>query len=318
MARILANDGFSQAGKQMLINAGHEVVTDKIEQDDLMTELNAFDGIIVRSATQVRKPLIDACPNLKFIGRAGVGMDNIDVEYARSIGRHVANTPAASSASVAELAIGHMLTLSRFLHAANQDMPARGVQDFKVLKKSYSKGTELAGKTLGVIGGGRIGVETIRRAAGLGMNVKVFDPGLSEVSFSLLVSPNLLPNSVEIKLPVTALDEVLADADILSLHVPNIGRYLIGADEIAKMKDGAILINCARGGVVDENALASALESGKISSAGVDVFEKEPTTNQALLSHSATSVTPHIGGSTVEAQDRIGSEMAQQIIDYFK
>lgn len=318
MARILANDGFSEAAKQMLIDAGHEVVTDKIEQDDLMSQLNAFDGIIVRSATTVRKPLIDACPNLKFIGRAGVGMDNIDVEYARSIGRHVANTPAASSASVAELAIGHMLTLSRFLHAANQDMPERGVQDFKALKKSYSKGTELAGKTLGVIGGGRIGVETIRRAAGLGMNVKVFDPGLSEVSFSLLVSPNLVSDAVEVKLPVSSLDEVLSEADILTLHVPNIGKYLVGAEEFAKMKDGAILINCARGGVVDESALMSAMENGKISSAGVDVFEKEPTDNQALLANPATSVTPHIGGSTVEAQNRIGSEMAQQIIDFFK
>lgn len=318
MARILANDGFSEAAKQMLIDAGHEVVTEKIEQDDLMSQLNAFDGIIVRSATTVRQPLIDACPNLKFIGRAGVGMDNIDVEYARSIGRHVANTPAASSASVAELAIAHMLTLSRFLHASNQDMPERGVQDFKALKKSYSKGTELAGKTLGVIGGGRIGVETIRRAAGLGMNVKVFDPGLSEVSFSLLVSPDLVSSPVEVKLPVHTLDEVLFEADILTLHVPNIGRYLIGAEELSKMKDGAILINCARGGVVDESALMSAMESGKISFAGVDVFEKEPTDNQALLSHPATSVTPHIGGSTVEAQNRIGSEMAQQIIDFFK
>lgn len=299
-------------------DAGHEVVTDTIAQDDLMTQLNDFDGIIVRSATKVRKELIDACPNLKFIGRAGVGMDNIDVEYARSIGRNVANTPAASSASVGELAVAHMFSLVRSLHLSNNELPEQGADGFKSLKKSYSKGRELKGKTLGVIGAGRIGRETMKLGVGLGMKVIATDVVAQEITFDLDLSSDNVSQTVTAKVPFVSKEELLAQSDIVSLHIPFTGAPALGADEMAAMKDGAVLINCARGGTVDEAALIDALNSGKLSSAGVDVFEKEPTDNLELLRHRNTSVTPHIGGSTVEAQDRIGLEMAQTVVDYFK
>ena len=318
MARILANDGISAAGKKVMEDAGHEVVTTTIDQADLMTQLNSFDGIIVRSATKVRKDLIDACPNLKFIGRAGVGMDNIDVEYARSIGKQVANTPSASSASVAELAVAHMFTLSRSLHQSNNDLPVQGAEGFKSLKKAYSKGRELKGKTLGVIGAGRIGRETMKLGVGLGMRVIATDIAQQDISFDLDLSSENIAQTVTAKVPFVSKDELLAQSDIVSLHIPFTGAPAIAALEIGKMKDGAVLINCARGGTVDESALINALNSGKVAYAGVDVFEQEPTDNMELLNHKNTSVTPHIGGSTVEAQDRIGIEMAQSVVDFFK
>lgn len=317
MAKVLANDGISEEGKRIIEAAGHEVSTDKIEQADLLTKLNDFDGIIVRSATQVTSEVIDASPNLKFIGRAGVGLDNIDVKYAEQKGVKVANTPAASSASVAELAMAHMYTLARFLQKSNQDMPQNGTSDFKVLKKAYSKGVELRGKTLGVIGAGRIGIETMKLGVGVGMNLLVHDLSPKEIKFKLGLSSKLVPNDVEVSLQTTDLDTVLSQSDFISLHVPSTGKYLISTAELAKMKKGAGLINCARGGVVDENALLESLNNGHLAYAGIDVFEKEPTNNEALLKHSQTSVTPHIGGSTTEAQDRIGSEMAQHVVDFF-
>jgi D-3-phosphoglycerate dehydrogenase len=318
MARILANDGISAAGKEIMVSAGHEVVTDTIAQDDLMTQLNNFDGIIVRSATKVRKDLIDACPNLKFIGRAGVGMDNIDVEYARTVGKQVSNTPAASSASVGELAIAHMFTVARFLQRSNQELPAQGADGFKALKKAYSKGAELKGKTLGVIGAGRIGMETMKLGVGLGMKVICTDIAEKEVSFELDLSSDNVSGTVTANIPFVSKNELLAQSDLISLHIPFTGSAAIGAAEFAKMKDGAALINCARGGTVNEAALLEALNSGKLAYAGVDVFEQEPTNNTDLLNHSNTSVTPHIGGSTVEAQDRIGVEMANTVVNFFK
>ena len=317
MARILANDGISAAGKKVMTDAGHEVVTDKIEQEDLITRLNEFDGIIVRSATKVRKELIDASPNTKFIGRAGVGMDNIDVEYARSVGREVANTPAASSASVGELAIAHMFSIARFLQMSNQELPAQGADGFKALKKSYSKGKELKGKTLGVIGAGRIGVETMKLGVGLGMKVVATDMNPRDISFDLDLASENVSTKVTATVSYVSMDELLAQSDFISLHVPFTGKAVIGESQIGQMKDGAALINCARGGTVDEAALLRALDSGKIAYAGIDVFEEEPTGNSALLQHRNTSVTPHIGGSTVEAQDRIGIEMAQKVVDFF-
>lgn len=318
MARILANDGISAAGKEIMVNAGHEVVTDTIAQDDLMTQLHSFDGIIVRSATKVRKELIDACPNLKFIGRAGVGMDNIDVDYARSVGRQVSNTPAASSASVGELAIAHMFTVARFLQRSNQELPAQGADGFKSLKKAYSKGVELKGKTLGVIGAGRIGMETMKLGVGLGMKVICTDITEREVSIELDLASENVEGTVIAKIPFVSKDELLTQSDYISLHIPFTGSAAIGSAEFSKMKNGTALINCARGGTVDEVALLDALNSGKVAYAGVDVFEKEPTENMALLQHPNTSVTPHIGGSTVEAQDRIGIEMANTVVDFFK
>ncbi|MBI1182888.1 3-phosphoglycerate dehydrogenase [bacterium] len=318
MARILANDGISAAGKKIMEDAGHEVVTDTIPQADLMTKLNDFEGIIVRSATTVRQELIDVCPNLRFIGRAGVGMDNIDVTYARSVGKQVSNTPAASSASVAELAIAHMFTIARFLQRSNQELPAQGAEGFKALKKAYSKGIELKGKTLGVIGAGKIGMETMKLGVGLGMRVIATDLNPREISFDLDLDSENVKTTVKATVPFVSMAELLAQADFVSLHVPFTGKPVIGSAEIEHMKTGAALINCARGGTVDEAALLDALNSGKIAYAGIDVFEKEPTDNMALLQHPNTSVSPHIGGSTVEAQDRIGTEMAQIVVDFFK
>lgn len=318
MARILANDGISAAGKKIMEDGGHEVVTETIAQDALMTELNNFDGIIVRSATTVRKELIDACPNLKFIGRAGVGMDNIDVDYARSVGKQVSNTPAASSASVGELALAHMFTVARFLQRSNQELPAQGTDGFKALKKAYSKGAELKGKTLGVIGAGRIGMETMKLGVGLGMKVICTDLAPREISFELDLASDNVSSTVTANIPFVSKEELFAQSDFISLHIPFTGSPAIGAEEFAQMKNGVGLINCARGGTVNEEALLDALNSGKVAYAGVDVFEKEPTSNMALLQHPNTSVTPHIGGSTVEAQDRIGTEMANIVVDCFK
>lgn len=318
MARILANDGISAAGKKLMTDAGHEVVTDTIAQEDLNTQLNDFDGIIVRSATKVRKDLIDLAPNTRFIGRAGVGMDNIDVEYARSIGREVANTPAASSASVAELSIAHMFGMARFLHQANTDLPEQGADGFKALKKSYSKGRELKGKTLGVIGAGRIGRETMKLAVGLGMKVIATDIQPTEISFELDLASDNVSGTVTANVPFVSMEELLASADFISLHVPFTGSAVLDASAFATMKDGVAIVNCARGGTVNEADLLDALNSGKVAYAGIDVFEKEPTDNMALLQHKNTSVSPHIGGSTVEAQDRIGLEMAQKVVDFFK
>lgn len=317
MAKILANDGISEEGKVLMERAGHIVITDKIEQDDLPNQLNDFDGIIVRSATKVRKDLIDASPNLKFIGRNGVGLDNIDVDYARSKGVIVENTPAASSISVAELAIAHMFSVYRFLHQSNREMPQVGNTEFKSLKKSYSKGRELYGKTLGIIGAGRIGLETLKRGIGLGMDVLVYDIEPRTLEVELPISSGLKPDPITVELKTTGLEDLLERSDIISLHVPATGGYILSDEQFDLMKEGVCLINCARGGTVDEDALLKALKDGKVAYAGLDVFENEPDPNSALLQHNRASLTPHIGGSTVEAQARIGREMAEKVISFF-
>ena len=311
MAKILVNDGMHQAGIDMLLSAGHEVETNHIPQADLATKLNQFDVICVRSATKVRTELIDQCPNLKIIGRGGVGLDNIDVDHAKSKGIHVLNTPAASSRSVAELAIGHLLSVARSIHDSNLQMPSRGATEFKDLKKSYSKGFELEGKKLGIIGFGRIGQETARIALGLGMEVLAVDPFQDVVSIT--IGPKALNLSAEIK--TVNMETMLSDADAISLHIPNLGAPVLAANEFAKMKDGVVLINASRGGTVDEDALLEALDSGKVRAAGLDVFVGEPNPRTDLLNHKNVSATPHIGASTVEAQIKIGKELAQQIID---
>lgn len=309
--KILANDGIDAAGKALLEKAGFTVQTDKIAQDDLPAQLNDFDGIIVRSATKVRKALIEQCPNLKFIGRAGVGMDNIDVEYARSQGIEVINTPAASSISVAELVFGHLFSLCRFVHLANREMPVKGTNSFNALKKDYAGGIELFGKTMGIIGFGRIGQEVGRIAKGVGMQVMVYD---------LLYSSTGMAEKIEKQqgVKVDSLEAVLAGSDFISIHTPGLDKALITADSFAIMKDGAGIINCSRGGIIDEEALLAALDSGKIRFAGLDVFANEPTPDTRLMNHPRVSVSPHIGASTDEAQERIGLEMANSIIDRFK
>lgn len=315
MARILANDGIDPIGKKLLEDAGHTVDTQTVPQDQLVAALQNYDGLTVRSATKVRKELIDACPNLKLIGRGGVGMDNIDVEYARSKGINVVNTPAASSLSVAELVFSHLFTGVRFLQDANRKMPVEGNTKFNDLKKAYAKGVELRGKTIGIIGFGRIGRETATVALGLGMNVLAYDL----FPFNGNITLNLT-QGIKVDVPVTtvSLEEVIANSDFISLHTPFADKPILGAAEFAAMKQGVGIVNCSRGGTIDEPALIEALNSGKVSFAGLDVFDNEPTPAAELLSHPKISLTPHIGASTNEAQERIGTELANLIIDHFK
>jgi D-3-phosphoglycerate dehydrogenase len=316
--KILANDGISAVGKEKLEANGFTVVTDNIPQDQLADVINTegYVALLVRSATTARKELIDACPNLKFIGRGGVGMDNIDVEYGREKGLKVQNTPAASSDSVGELVMGHLYSCARHLHDSNRLMPTEGASDFKGLKKKYAKGIELAGKTLGVVGIGRIGQATAKRAIGVGMRVIAYDP------FSNLDEINLHLHGVgelKAKIERVSMDELLSQSDFITLHVPKQedGSAVIAAPELAKMKDGACIVNAARGGVVDEDALMAALDSGKLRCAALDVFENEPNPRADLLKHPKVASTPHIGAATLEAQDRIGLELADHIIEYF-
>ncbi|MBR9919891.1 MAG: 3-phosphoglycerate dehydrogenase [Bacteroidetes bacterium] len=310
--RILANDGIHAAGKKQLEDAGFEVVIEKVPQEKLQEELPAYDAILVRSATKVRQDLIDACPNLKVIGRGGVGLDNIDVDYAKSKGIEVVNTPAASSQSVAELAFGHMFGLARGLHDANRNMPSKGDTEFKSLKKSYSKGFQLRGKTMGIIGFGRIGQETARIALGLGMKVMPVDLYIDEATIELEIEGT---SGVSARVKTVPMDEMLAASDLISLHVPfSGGKALLGADEFAKMKQGVVVINTARGGAIDEEALLEALDSGKVAAAGLDVFENEPTPRKEILKHKSISLSPHIGASTGEAQKNIGIELAEKLI----
>lgn len=312
--KILANDGISPSGIAPLEAAGFEVQTTKVAQEQLIDYINTegISVLLVRSATKARKDLIDACPDLKMIGRGGVGMDNIDVEYAKSKGVEVINTPAASSDSVAELVFSHLFGMLRFLYTSNREMPLEGDSRFKELKKAYSKGRELQGKTLGIIGFGRIGQAVAKRAFGLGMKVVAADANSFELPIELS-----FPNGANVSIPVatTSLEEVLSSADFVTIHVPGGGREaLIGERELALMKQGSCLINAARGGVVDEKALLAALDSGQLAHAALDVFENEPDPEVKLLMHPQISLSPHIGAATLEAQERIGEELAAQII----
>lgn len=318
--KILANDGISPEGVAALEAGGFEVSTTNVPQDQLIDAINneGYVGVLVRSATTVRKEVVDACPGLKLIGRGGVGMDNIDVEYARSKGLHVINTPAASSQSVAELVMGSLFTLSRTTFDSYKQMPQNGASEFKSLKKKYAKGQELRGKTLGIVGFGRIGQSLASYALGAGMKVKAVDLFTESATIAVPIQGH---GSVKIELDCAKnLDEVIADLDYISLHVPKQadGSAVIGQNEFAKMKDGVILANAARGGVIDEDALIAALDSGKVRAAALDVFENEPNPRADLLKHEKIASTPHIGAATTEAQTRIGEELASQIISLLK
>lgn len=316
--KILANDGFTSSGTEALQKKGFTVITEKVPQEDLISFINENDVkvLLVRSATKVTKEIIDSCKSLEIIGRGGVGMDNIEVDYARSKGIHVINTPAASSGSVAELVFAHLFSGCRFLEDSNRKMPVSGNTEFAKLKKDYAKGIELRGKTIGIIGIGKIGQEVAKIALGLGMNVKAADSFIEKVDVNLDF-PNNQKISVEIK--SESLEEILKNSDFITLHVPaQKDGFLIGKEEFAKMKDGVGIINCARGGVIDENALIEFLSSKKISFAGLDVFINEPTPSDEILKHPKISLTPHIGASTDEAQDRIGLELVNQISKIFK
>lgn len=315
MIKILANDGIDPIGKKILEGAGFTVDTQTIPQEELKTALLNYDAITVRSATKVRKELIDACPNIKLIGRGGVGMDNIDVDYARSKGLAVVNTPAASSLSVAELVFSHLFSGIRFLHDSNRKMPLEGSTKFNDLKKAYAKGIELRGKTMGIIGFGRIGRETAAVALGLGMNVLAYDLYPFDGNITLNLQGGV---KVDIPVQTVSLAEVIAKSDFISLHTPFADQPILGASEFAAMKNGVGIVNCSRGGTIDELALIEALDSGKVSFAGLDVFDNEPTPLAAILSHPKISLTPHIGASTNEAQERVGAELANLIIAHFK
>ncbi len=300
--KILISDGIEDIGKKILIGAGHEVTDKKLTPEELLKEIPNYNAIIVRSATKVTKEVIDVGINLKAIARGGVGLDNIDVAYAKSKGIPVLNTPGASAISVAELAIAHMFALCRFLHVSTSEM-----RNLKWPKKEYSKGVELTRKTLGIFGIGSIGKEVAKRAIGLGMNVIAYDP---------------IVNKTDLNVKLTTQDEVLKQSDFITLHIPYDKKLgaTIAKKEFEQMKKGVILINCARGGVVSEKDLLEALKSGKVAAAGIDVFENEPITDvqKELLSHPNVSATPHIGASTNEAQERVGEEIATKVVNTLK
>jgi len=311
--KVLANDGISKSGIEALEKGGYEVITTKVAQEQVANYINTNDVsvLLVRSATKVRKDIIDACPGLKIIGRGGVGMDNIDVDYAKSKGLHVINTPASSSESVAELVFAHLFSGVRFLHDSNRNMPLEGDSNFDGLKKAYANGIELRGKTLGIVGIGRIGQATAKMALGLGMKVIAADMFIPQVDVKVEFFDR---QSITTTIVSQSLESLFEEADFITLHVPAQDGYIIGANELATMKDGVGIVNCARGGVIDEIALIEALDSDKVAFAGLDVFESEPKPELKILMHPKISLTPHIGAATDEAQDRIGTELAQQII----
>ena len=312
MINVLANDGISKSGKDSLEKDGFNVSTVTVAQNQLISYVNNenISVLLVRSATTVRKDLIDQCPGLKIIGRGGVGMDNIGVDYARNKGINVINTPAASSASVAELVFAHLYSGVRFLFESNRAMPLEGDSNFKGLKKAYAKGVELRGKTIGIIGFGRIGKETAKIAIGVGMKVLAYDKFLEKADLTLDFHDG---KKIDFEIKISKFEYLLKNSDFISLHVPAQKNFVINKKEINMMKDGAGLINAARGGVVNEVELVSALDSGKLSFAGLDTFENEPKPAVKLLMHPKISLTPHIGAATNEAQDRIGLELADQI-----
>lgn len=312
--KILANDGVSKSGIDALKDAGLEVLTVHVAQEQLENYINEHkvEVLLVRSATKVRKDIIDGCPSLQIIGRGGVGMDNIDVEYATQNGIKVINTPDASSESVAELVFAHLFGGVRFLHDSNRNMPLDGDTKFKGLKKIYGAGSELRGKTLGIVGFGRIGRQVAKIALGCGMKVIASDHQVGEADITLSFYDG---QKVTLKIKTAPVDKLIRNSDFISLHVPSQSGYLIGREEISKMKDGVGIVNTSRGGILDENALLEAIEDDKISFAALDVFENEPKPSIKILMNEKISLSPHIGAATIEAQDRIGLELAEQIIN---
>lgn len=312
--KVLANDGISKAGENVLKQAGIEILDNRVAQDHVINFINDNNVtvLLVRSATKVRQDLIDACPGLKIIGRGGIGMDNIDVEYARSKGIKVINTPTASSKSVAELVFGHFISLARFLHESNRLMPLEGETHFNAMKKSFSNAHELSGKTLGVIGFGSIGQEVVKIGIALGMKITV----LTRSPKTEVLTLNFFDGqSVNFEITSTNdMEAFLKDADFISINTPKTNEYILDTPQFEKMKDGVYIVNTARGGVINEVALIDFIESGKVAGAALDVFENEPNPELPLLMNPALSLSPHIGGNTVDAQEKIGIELAEQII----
>lgn len=296
--KILIADGLSAEGQKILRDHGIDFDIQHYELPDLIKAIPNYDGILVRSATTVTREVIEAGVNLKVIARGGAGIDNIDHQFAKSRGIPVLNTPAANSHSVAELVFAHLFALARFIPQANATM-----REGKWEKKAYAKGIELAGKTIGVVGFGKIGQIVAKLALGLGMKVIAYD---------------VVPIKTDLDVKAVSFEELLKNADFITLHVPKQSQPLIGAKEIALMKPGVYIINCARGNLIDEKALLDGLNSGQVGGAGLDVFAEEPTTNLELVRHPRVSCTPHTGASTVEAQDRVGVEIAEKIVATLK
>lgn len=316
--KVLANDGLSESGKQLLLDAGIEFVEQRVSQEHLSNFINEnkIDVLLVRSATQVRKELIEACPTLKIIGRGGVGMDNIDVEFAKEKGISVINTPNASSRSVAEMVFAHFFSLARFLHESNRMMPLEGETHFDFLKKSYSKAVELEGKNLGVIGFGGIGKEVIKMGIALGMKIKVLTRSPKTETLTL----NFFDGQT-INFEITSTndwDEFLKETDFISINTPKTQEYIIDVPQFEKMKEGVFIVNTARGGVINEIALIDYIESGKVAGAALDVFENEPKPELTILMNPSLSLSPHLAGNTLDAQEKIGIELATQIINIRK
>ena len=310
---VLANDGISEKGIQLLKEADITVLDARVSAEHLSNFINEnnVDVLLVRSATQVRKNLIDECPNLKIIGRGGIGMDNIDVDYAIDKGIYIINTPKASCKSVAELVFAHFFSLARFLHESNRLMPLEGETKFNTLKKSFNNATELSGKTLGVIGMGNIGLEVIKIGISLGMSIVAYNrtPKTENVKISFFDG-----QSLHFEIKSVNLDEVLKKSDFISINISNTEKYFIDNEQVAMMKEGVFIANTARGGVLNEVALIDAIERGKVAGAALDVFENEPNPEIEILMNPALSLSPHIGGNTLEAQNRIAEELAEQII----
>ncbi len=316
--KVLANDGISKSGEKALKDAGIEFLDHTVAQEQLEKFINdnEVDVLLVRSATKVREDLINACPSLKIIGRGGVGMDNIDVEFARSKGLHVINTPLASSRSVAEMVFAHFFTLARNLHECNRLMPLEGDTEFKKLKKAFSNAIELEGKTLGVIGFGGIGQEVVKIGISLGMKVKV----LTRKPITKTISLNFFDGQT-VNFEITSTNDTeafLKDADFISINTPKTQEYIIDTPQFEMMKDGVYIVNTARGGVINEVTLLDFIESGKVAGAALDVFENEPNPELILLMNPNLSLTPHLGGNTIDAQEKIGVELAEQIIEIKK
>jgi len=315
--KILANDGLSKSGIDALEKGGFEVLNVKVAQNQLENYINDnnVDALIVKSLTEVRDDLIDECPSLKLIAFAGVGMDTIDVDYAIDKGLHVINAPESSTVSVAEMVFAHLFGMVRFLHSANREMPLEGDSRFRELKKAYSEGTELRGKKLGIIGFGSIGQEVAKIAIGIGMEVIAIDDNTTSESITLNFFNG---QKVNFNIEMSTKEELLKEADFITINVPEQEGYVIDADEIEEMKDGVGIINTSRGSNLNEVALITAIENGKIQFAGLDVFENEPNPEIQLLMNPDLSLSPHIGAGTLEAEERVGLEIAKQIIELLR
>lgn len=315
--KILANEGIHDSGKVALEQQGFEVLTTKIAPNQLENYINEYlvDALIVRNSTEVREELIDACPSLKLIAKAGTDMDNIDVEYAINHGLHVINTPEASGIAIAELVFAHLLGMSRFLHISNREMPLEGDMRFNDLKRTFSAGIELRGKTLGIIGFQHIGQEVAKIALGLGMKVIAMDSRLDSAPIELEFFNG---QKTIINIETTDFNTILKESDFITLHTDNQEGYILGKEEFDKMNSGVGIVNISQSGVIDEMALLAAIKNKTVRFAGLDVYETQPNPEIQLLMNSDLSLSPNISNSTLEAQERMGLELAQQISKLLK